>query len=41
MKRAKKLYILLGILAAVCLQTLIFSRQEEKKEKNKKSYKVN
>lgn len=31
MKRAKKLYILLGILAAVCLLTFIVSRQEEKK----------
>ena len=40
MKRAKKLYILLGILAAVCLLTFIVSRQEEKKEKIKNSDKV-
>lgn len=40
MKKAKKLYILLGILAVICLLTFLVSRQEEKKEKIKNSDEV-
>lgn len=40
MKKAKKIYILLGILALICLLTFLVSRQEEKKEKIKNSDEV-
>lgn len=40
MKKAKKIYILLGILAVICLLTFLVSRQEEKKERIKNSDEV-
>lgn len=40
MKRAKRLYLLLGILAAACVVTLIVSMREDEKEKIKNSDEV-
>lgn len=40
MKRAKRIYILLGILAAACLITFAVTRMEEKKEQIKNSEEV-
>ena len=37
MKRAKKLYILLGVLALACIATFILTRMEEEKEQIKAS----
>lgn len=40
MKKAKKLYLLLGVFAALCLLIFVVSRQEEKKEKIQNSDEV-
>ena len=40
MKKAKKLYILLGVFLFICLMTYLVSRQEEQKEKIKNSDEV-
>ena len=40
MKRAKKLYILLGVLVVICIATFALSKTEEKKEKIKNSDKT-
>lgn len=37
MKKARKIYVLLGVLLIICTAALIISRQEEKKEKIKNS----
>ena len=37
MKKAKRIYALLGILLVACVATFVISRQEEEKEKIKNS----